>query len=82
MADIDRHVVVDDHGSNAGVWIVVALLLVIVLALLFLWPGWLLPADTDPDVINIERQEEPSGQDSQDTDVDVIVPDGSEETTP
>jgi|GEM_PF-4500542 len=85
MADVERerHVVVE--RSSTGAWVVVAVVVILALVvLLFLWPGWLVgTADDDTDVINIE---ETNGTEEE-TDIDVTTPEdseegGSEETTP
>lgn len=84
MADIDR----DRRGTtverdSSGVWIVVALLVVVLLVLLFLWPGWIVTpfaTDTDSDTINIEQEQEQPDQ-QPDQDIDITVPDNSDETT-
>ncbi|MDO8847135.1 MAG: hypothetical protein Q7W51_01955 [Coriobacteriia bacterium] len=74
MADIDteRHVSTVERGSGA-VWGIVALLAVVLLILLFVWPGWVVaPFAGDSDTINIE-QEQP------DQDINIVTP--SDETT-
>jgi hypothetical protein len=82
MADIDRERHVTVERDSSGVWAVVALIVVVLLVLLFLWPGWVyapFASDTEGDTINIE-QEQPDQdvdveQPDQDVDIDVEEPD-------
>ncbi len=86
MADIERerHVTTVERDSSA-VWAVVAVLVVVLLVLLFLWPGWIVApfgtTDTGSDTINIEQEQSQPGQQQPDQDIDIVVPDGSDETT-
>lgn len=81
MADRDRerHVTTVER-DNTAVWAVVALLVVVLLVLLFVWPGWVVaPSGTDSDTINIEQEQTQPQQPDQD--IDIVVPDESDETT-
>jgi hypothetical protein len=84
MADIDRdRRVTTVERESSGVWVVVALLVVVLLVLLFLWPGWIVTPfardDSDSDTINIEQEQ--TQPDQPDTNIDITVPDNSDETT-
>lgn len=84
MADIEpeRHVTVERDSS--AVWIVVALLAVILLVLLFIWPGWVytpFAGETEGDTINIEQPDQDVDVEQPDQDIDIVVPEDSDETT-
>jgi hypothetical protein len=79
MADIERERHVTVERDSSAVWVVVVLLVVVLLVLLFLWPGWIVApfaTDTDSDTINIEQE-----QQQPDQDINIIVPEESDETT-
>ncbi len=59
--------------------------MVVLLVLLFLWPGWIVApfsaTDNGSDTINIEQEQSQPNQEQPDQDIDIVVPDGSDETT-
>lgn len=73
MADIDRDRTTAVERDSSAVWGIVALLVVVLLILLFVWPGWVVaPFANDSDTINIEQQ---------DQDINILTPGESDETT-
>lgn len=82
MADIDRERrVTTVERDNTGVWIALAVALVVLLVLLFLWPGWLVGTGTDaPDTIDIQQEQQQPAPDQNGGDTNIIVP-PSEETS-
>ncbi|MDO8879591.1 MAG: hypothetical protein Q7W44_02155 [Coriobacteriia bacterium] len=79
MADIDRDRVTTVERDSSAVWGIVALLVIVLLVVLFVWPGWVVAPfanDNDSDTINIEQE-----QVQPDQDINIVVPGESDETT-
>lgn len=83
MADIDREPrVTNVQRDSSAVWGIVALLVVVLLVLLFVWPGWVVTpfaTDNGSDTINIEQEQVQPQQPDQD--INIVVPGESDETT-